>query len=140
MRKNRYYNQLSATEISVADACMKSELVGLDYKHPIRTLHLLAWNDYAAGKFAYDGPTFSKRKFYATEFELAAFIHDWRNSLGFVSYAIDNEMFSIMITCNYRLELILQRYLLTRFTFLNIIRHKIKGTFKAEKPQFYYVL
>lgn len=140
MRKNRYYKELTSTEIQVADSCMKSELVGLDSNHPVRMLHMLAWNDYSAGKFSYDGPTFSKRRHVATEFELAAFIHDWRNSIGFVSYAMDDEMFAIMITLNYRLELIKQRYLLTRFTFLNVWRHKIKGTFKAKKPQYYYSL
>lgn len=140
MRKNRLYSELTEVEIRVADAVMKAEMVGLDFKHPVRLLHLMAWKDFKADKFRFDGATFSKRRNAATEFEIAALVHDWRNSNGFVSYEVDEEMFSIMIALNYKLNLILQRYFLTRFTFLNIIRHKIKGTFKNEKPKNIYLI
>lgn len=134
MRKNRLYSELSEREQRVADACLKTELWGLDFKHPLRLLHLEVWQSYQADKFKYDGPTFSKAKHKATVFELAALVHDFRNSMGYVGKKVDREMFDIMITCNYPLELIIQRWLLTRFTFLNLWRHKLKGTFKSSKP------
>lgn len=134
MRKNRKYSELSEIEKQVADACMKAELRGLDFKHPIRLLHLLAWKDYQADLFSYDGPTFSRAWNTATPFEIAALIHDWRNSNGYVSKEIDQEMFDIMITLNYKLKFILQRWLLCRFTSLNIVRHLFKGNLHLSNP------
>lgn len=134
MRKDRLYTDFTELEASVADACLKSELWGLDFKHPLRLLHHELWESFKRGEFRYDGPTFSKSKHSSTIFELAALNHDRRNSEGYVGKAVDREMFDIMITCNYPLELIIERWFLTRFTFLNVWRHKWKGTFKASKP------
>jgi hypothetical protein len=133
MRKNKLYSELTELEKQLADSYMKSELKNLDFKHPIRLLFHYAWEDYKADKFTFDGATFSKKWHTATSFEIAALVHDWRNSMGFVGYAVDREMFDVMITLNYGLPYIIQRYILTRFTFLNIIRHRIKGTFKGSK-------
>lgn len=134
MREDRLYSQLTESEQRVADACLKAELWGLDFKHPLRSLHLKVWESYKADEFKYDGPTFSKSKHSTSEFELAALVHDWRNSAGYVGKEVDREMFDIMITLNYPLELIEERWILTRFTFINVWRHKIKGTFRKSKP------
>ena len=138
MRKNRLYSQLSAHEIFVAENFMRDEMRGLDYKHPIRTLFMLAWEMYKADCFKYDGPTFAKRRHQQTDFEIAALVHDWRNSFGYVGKDVDREMFNIMISLNYPKGLIIQRYWLTRFTFINVIRHWIKGTLKKSNPQNLY--
>jgi hypothetical protein len=134
MRKDRLYSELTETEKRVADACLKAELWGLDFKHPLRLLHLHVWDAYQRNEFRYDGPTFSKSRHETTEFELAALVHDWRNATGYVGKEVDREMFDIMIALNYPLELIIQRLLLTRLTFLNVWRHKLKGTFRNSKP------
>jgi hypothetical protein len=140
MRKDRLYSELTEKEKLVADACLKAELWGLDFKHPLRLLHLHVWDAYQNEEFRYDGPTFSKSKHDATVFELAALVHDFRNATGYVGKEVDREMFDIMITCNYPLELIIQRWHLTRFTFLNVWRHKLKGTFRNSKPTNLYTL
>jgi hypothetical protein len=138
MRKNKLYSELSLKQRLRAESAMGYELRGLDYKHPIRTLHMLAWETYKTDGFTYDGPTFAKRRHAETDFEIAALIHDWRNSFGYVGKDVDREMFNIMISLNYPYELIVQRYWLTRFTFLNVIRHWIKGTLKNSTPKNLY--
>jgi hypothetical protein len=85
-------------------------------------------------KFSYDGATFLKERNPVTIFEVGAFIHDWRNSKGYVGKEIDNEFLCVMIALNYKPKLIIERWLLMRLTFLNVLRHKIKGTLKNELP------
>lgn len=128
MRKNKWYKDFSPEELNQAYWSMNREMNGLDFKHPIRTLFMYAWEDFKAGKFSYDGPTFVRSRFKSI-WELASFIHDWRNSMGNVGYQVDEEFFSIMITLNYSIHLIIERWLLTRLTFLNVWRHMIKGTY-----------
>ena len=128
MRKNKWYKDFSPEELNQAYWSMNREMNGLDFKHPIRTLFMYAWEDFKAGKFSYDGPTFVRSRF-KSRWELASFIHDWRNANGNVGYQVDEEFFSIMITLNYSIHLIIERWLLTRFTFLNRWRHMIKGTY-----------
>lgn len=108
---------------------MHKEMNGLDLNHPIRTLFMYAWEDFKAGKFSYDGPTFVRSRF-KSRWELASFLHDWRNSMGNVGRKVDNEMFSVMIALNYPIELIIHRWLFCRLTFVNVLRHRIKGTYK----------
>jgi hypothetical protein len=115
------------------------ELHPYSWNSPIRKLLWKAIEDFEAGKFSYDGATFVRERSKSL-FEVAAFIHDWRNSMGYVSYAIDNEMFDIMITLQYRSELIFSRYILTRLTFINVIRHKLRKTFVSSVPDNLYRL
>lgn len=128
MRKNKFHSDFTQAEINSGFEMMHREMNGLDFKHPIRTLFLHAWEDFKAGKFSYDGPTFVRSRF-KSRWELASFIHDWRNSMGNVGCEVDEEFFSIMIALNYPIHLIIERWLLTRFTFLNVLRHKLKGTY-----------
>mgnify|MGYP001569721759 CR=1 FL=1 len=95
--------------------------------------------DFEAGKFSYDGATFVRERSKSL-FEVAAFIHDWRNAMGYVSYAVDREMLDVMITLNYELPLIKWRWLLTRLTFLNIIRHRIMCSYLGANPDDLYLL
>lgn len=128
MRKNKWYKDFSPQELKQAYESMQKEMNGLDFKHPIRTLFMYAWEDFKAGKFSYDGPTFVRSRFKSI-WELATFIYDWRNANGNVGREVDEEFFSIMIALNYPIKLIVERWFFTRFTFLNVWRHMIKGTY-----------
>lgn len=109
---------------------MLSELEALPIHHEIRALFSDAWEDFNEGKFSYDGATFVRERSKSTIFEVCAFIHDWRNSNGYVGSKIDKEFFDNMIALNYSFDLIIERYYLTRLTFINVIRHIILGTYK----------
>ena len=73
---------------------MLQEVVHLTHTHEIVILLLKAIADFEAGKFSYDGATFVKERSKSL-FEVAAFIHDWRNAMGYVGKQIDQEMFDI---------------------------------------------
>jgi len=132
MRPNLKYKDLSAQEAYDMEQILYKEIESLDRNHVLTLLLEEALWHYKLGLWSYDGPTFSKapRGFW----EVASFIHDWRNSMGYVGYYIDDEMFAIMIYLNYPLFSIRQRYILTRFTFLNMFRYWIKGNLKKSKP------
>jgi len=132
MRLNVKYKDLSAQEAYNMEQILYKEVEHLHRDHPIRLLLQEAMWDYKISLWSYDGPTFSKAP--KGFWEVASFIHDWRNSMGYVGYYIDDEMFAIMIYLNYPLFSIRQRYLLTRFTFLNMFRYWIKGSLKKSKP------
>jgi len=137
--KNRYIHQISGSEWAEGKSFMFSEVVDLDTYHSVRVLLRQAILDYETGKFSYDGATFVK-EVGTSLFEVAAFIHDWRNSMGYVSKEIDKEMFDIMILLNYPIELIKERLFFTRFTFLNVWRHKLLGNKLKQTPTNLYKL
>lgn len=140
MMKSNYIYQVDKHLWGCAKTNMITELRVLPgLNHPIELLLRKAIADFEAGKFSYDGATFVKERFRSI-FEVAAFIHDWRNSMGYISYSVDQEMFDIMITLNYNLNLIKWRWFLTRFTFLNIIRHKILCSYVDASPPDLYIL
>lgn len=128
MRKNKFHSDFSKAELITGFEMMKRELDVLYFKDPIQNLFFCAWADFQSGKFSYDGPTFVRSRF-KSRWELASFIHDWRNANGNVGREVDNEFFSVMIALNYPIKLIIERWLLTRLTFLNVWRHKLKGTY-----------
>lgn len=137
MTKSRYIYQISKEEWEEGKKFMHVELHPYRWNSPIRKLLSQAICHFEAGKFSYDGATFVKERS-STIFEVAAFLHDWRNSMGYVSYHVDREMLDIMITLNYNLNLIKWRWFLTRFTFLNIIRHRVMCTYVGSKPNDLY--
>ena len=139
MITSRYIYQISKEEWEAGKEFMFSEIQFIRLRSEIRLLLFKAIADYESGKFSYDGATFVRERSKSL-FEVAAFIHDWRNSMGYVSYAIDNEMIDVMITLQYRSELIFSRYILTRLTFINVIRHKLRKTFVASVPDNLYRL
>lgn len=128
MRKNKFYSDFSESELKAGYDKMHRELLIVNYDHLIRLIFVNAWEDFKAGKFSYDGPTFVRSRF-KSRWELASFIHDWRNANGNVGREVDNEFFSVMIALNYPIKLIIERWLLTRLTFVNVWRHKLKGTY-----------
>ena len=137
MTKSRYIYDISLEEWVEGKNFMFLELHPYRWNSPIRKLLYKAIADFEAGKFSYDGATFVKERSKSL-FEVAAFIHDWRNAMGYVSYHVDREMFDVMIALNYNLNLIKWRWFLTRFTFLNIIRHKILCSYVGSKPNDLY--
>ena len=123
--KNKFYKDFTYDQLHFGYSYMQSEMRHLDFKHPIRLLVLLAWDDFTAGKFSYDGATFVRERNCETIFEVASFVHDWRNSMGFVGRKIDNEFFAIMICLNYDAFMIFERMVKTRLIVdLNYLRHK----------------
>lgn len=94
-----------------------------------------AWKDFRNGKFSYDGATFvieNNNNFW----EVAAFIHDWLNGLGYVGKDIDIYFIKIMIALNYSSNRIFERCKWMQWTFINVFWHKVKRTYKSNKlPQ-----
>lgn len=130
----KYYKEFSEAQIKIGYNFMIQELKVLPLAHDIKILFTDAWIDFQTGKFSYDGATFVKERNPITKFEVGAFIHDWRNLTGYIGKEIDNEFMCIMIALNYKPKLITVRWLFMRLTFLNVLRHKIKGTYKNELP------
>jgi hypothetical protein len=130
----KYFKDFTEYELRIGHNYMLNELKVLPILHPIRELFADAWIDFMFHKFSYDGATFVKERNPITIFEVGAFIHDWRNLKGYVGKEIDVEFLSIMIALNYKPKLIIERWLFMRLTFLNVLRHKIKGTYKNELP------
>lgn len=132
--KSKYYNQFTQEEIRIGYNSMCQEIKVLPLGHSVRELFASAWIDFQIEKFSYDGATFVKERNPITIFEVAAFIHDWRNSKGYVGKEIDNEFLCIMIALNYKHNLIIERWLFMKFTFLNVLRHKILGNLNNKSP------
>jgi hypothetical protein len=138
MTKSKFYKDFTTTEIAIGEAIMKSDLVGLPQGHIIRRLYRYAWESFKRNEWSYDGATFVREKYSHSLFEVAAFIHDWRNSMGYVGAYVDNELIDIMICLNYPFKIIITRWFWMRLTFVNVIRHKIKKTYKTNKPTLIY--
>jgi len=138
IRKSKYFNDFLEAEIQIGHNSMMQELKVLPKVHPIKELFASAWIDFSIGKFSYDGATFVKERNPITIFEVAAFIHDWRNSNGYVGEKIDRELLSIMIVLNYKPELIKERIFLLVLTPLNVARHRFLSTYKKGVPSNLY--
>ncbi len=134
IHKSKYYNQFTDEEIRIGYNSMCQEIKILPVAHAIRELFCSAWIDFVMGKFSYDGATFVKERNPITIFEVAAFIHDWRNSNGYVGRKIDRELLCVMIVLNYAPELIKERIFFMVLTPLNIARHRFLSTIKNELP------
>ena len=139
-RKSKYFNDFLEAEIQIGHNSMMQELKVLPKVHPIKELFASAWIDFSIGKFSYDGATFVKERNPITIFEVAAFIHDWRNSKGYVGQKIDREFLCIMIVLNYKPELIIERKLFMLLTPLNVARHRFLSTYKKGVPSNLYQL
>ena len=92
--KSVYVYQLSTKEWEFGKAFMLKEVERLEDDHPIKILLKKAIRDFELGKFSYDGATFVKERSESL-FEVAAFLHDWRNAMGYVSKHVDQEMFAV---------------------------------------------
>lgn len=134
MSPNKTYSQYTPQELDFGFRYMVKELTDANAPDWLWKLWLMVWNDFKKEGFSYDGATFSAERSKETLFEVGAFLHDWLNDLGIVSYTADAFMFRVMILLNYRWNLIVGRWIKTRLTFINIIRHRYKGTYKGKFP------
>lgn len=135
MQKSKFFKDFTDSEISTGYAVMCSELMILPKDHVIRLLFATAWTEFKMNQWSTDGATFVNERFPHCLFELAAFIHDWRNSKGYVGSAIDREFICIMIALNYKPELIFKRRAWMRLTFINVIRHRILKNLQEQQPK-----
>lgn len=91
-----------------------------------------AWKDYKLLGFKYDGATFV-REHNDNYWEVAAFIHDWMNHIGYVGKNVDLYFIQVMITLKYPTRIIFERCKWMQWTFLNVFYHKyIKRDFVAD--------
>jgi hypothetical protein len=88
-----------------------------------------AWESFKKDGWAYDGATFVREKNHQF-WEVAAFIHDMLNEAGYVGRAVDLFFVEIMIALNYPAKEVRRRIVLMQFTFINVLWHKLRGTFK----------
>jgi hypothetical protein len=85
-----------------------------------------AWDSFKSDDWKYDGATFVKEN--NDEFwEVASFIHDWMNCIGFVGKKVDLYFIKIMIALNYNENIIFERCKWMQYTFLNFFRHWVMG-------------
>ncbi len=98
---------------------------------------LKAWDDFVNAEFSYDGATFV-REHEDNFWEVAAFIHDWLNSMGYVGKGIDLYFLEIMRQLDYSTRLIFERSKWMQWTWLNVFNHKyIKRDFvSCEIPEY----
>ena len=135
MTKSKTYNQFTQEELDRGYLSMKLELQNAPKW--LVAFFDKAWSDFKQNKWSYDGATFVPERYKTTLFEVAAFLHDYLNIMGIVSYQADAFMFRVMKLLNYDFKYFVWRWVLTRLTFLNIIRHKYylkdwKGKFPIE--------
>lgn len=132
MKKSRFYNQFSKEQINKGYEFMLLELKNENAPQWLCVLLKNAWLDFENELFSYDGATFVRERSNDTLFEVSAFIHDWLNGMGIVSYEADALMLRIMTILKYKKRFIIWRWLWTRLTIVNIWRHKIKRTYKGK--------
>lgn len=124
LTKSKYHKEYTKHQIDYGYHYMLIELADANAPVWLCELFKLAWEDFESNKFSYDGATFVKERSEKTLFEVASFIHDWLNALGYVSYAVDDLFLEIMRILNYPKRKLIVRWWLTRLTFLNKLRHK----------------
>ena len=90
-----------------------------------------AWESFVADGWTYDGATFVQE--YDGDFwEVAAFIHDWLNSIGYVGKKVDLYFIRLMIQLGYPENIIFERCKWMQWTWINVLNHKfIKRDFIA---------
>lgn len=123
MTKNKYYKDFSKEEIDFGYESMTKELKN-DYTPKwIITLFNHVWKEFKKNKFSYDGATFVKERYDDTLFEVASFIHDYLNYIGYVGKNVDKLFIIIMKTLKYPEKQINKRKCFMKFTFINIFIH-----------------
>lgn len=133
--RNRYYSEFTEKQLLEARVYMLEEIEQApeEYQEKLMGVFFYYWKSFMNGKFTVDGATFideEKDSF----FNIWWFIHDGRNSEGYVGNTIDNEMLDIMTLTNTPAKHFKQAVPLLKLTWLNVIRHFIKGTYKRKNP------
>lgn len=133
--KNRYYYEFSDKELHEGKCYMIEEIeqASKKYQEQLIGVFYYYWRKFMKGEFAVDGATFIDEED-GCFFNIWWFIHDGRNSEGYVSKSVDSEMLDIMILTNTPNKHFKQAIPYLKFTWLNVIRHIIKCTYKRKKP------
>jgi hypothetical protein len=85
-----------------------------------------AWDSFKSEGWKYDGATFVKEQ--SNSFwEVAAFIHDYLNNIGYVGSKVDLYFMKIMIVLKYDEDIISERSRWMTFTFINYFWHWVRG-------------
>lgn len=128
-----YYTNLTQAEVNTIYWELHKQCNGIEW---IEFAFNRAWIDFKKGLFKYDGATFVKENNFKF-WEVASFIHDWLNILGYVGKKVDLYFIKIMIQLNYPENIIFERCKWMQWTWVNKLRHKIKRTFIADSlPDF----
>jgi hypothetical protein len=123
-----YIDTMSEVEIKNAQATLLHQCNDVDW---IKNAFDLAWLDFKDAKFSYDGATFV-REHENNFWEVAAFIHDWLNSIGHVGKGVDLYFIKIMITLNYGEHIIFERCKWMQWTWINVFKHRyLTNSFKS---------
>lgn len=135
MHKNRFHTEFTEKQLLDAKCYMLEEIAiaPKEYQEQLIDLFYHYWRKFLNGDFSVDGATFIAEET-GCFFNIWWFIHDARNSDGYVGKAIDNEMIDIMTLTNTPSKYYRQAVPLLCFTFVNVIRHYFKGTLKSELP------
>ena len=89
-----------------------------------------AWDSFKFEGWKYDGATFVQEQ-NNSYWEVAAFIHDYLNNIGYVGREVDLYFIDIMKTLNYGSNIIFERCKWMQYTFINYFWHWVRG----KKPQ-----
>ena len=131
--KGLYYKDLEEKDKEVIYVSLRSQVKKSKW---IAIAFELSWKDYKNNKFKYDGATFVREN--NNEFwEVASFIHDWLNIIGYVGKGVDLYFIKIMLELRYPENIIFERCKWMQWTFLNVFKHKINGNFvSSDIPNF----
>ncbi|MFB9055050.1 hypothetical protein ACFFVB_18360 [Formosa undariae] len=90
-----------------------------------------AWRNFILYKWDYDGATFVVEN-NGNYWEIAAFIHDYLNQIGYVGKQPDLYFIRIMLALNYGENRIFERCKWMQWTWVNKLRHIIRLKFKGD--------
>lgn len=124
----KYAKDYKLDELNQAYKSMKSECL----EPWVSKAFELAWRDFKANKFSYDGATFVQ-EVGDNYFEVAAFIHDWLNVMGYVGKEVDLYFIDVMRACKYPSNIIFERCKWMQYTWINVLLHRIKGNKTVNK-------
>ena len=127
------FNQLSERERDIAYYEMLIQCNGI---HWINRAFEKAWESYKKDNWKFDGATFvDEHNDYF--WEVAAFIHDWLNHIGYVGKQPDLYFLKIMIELDYSENMIFERCKWMQWTFFNTFWHWLRGRHKGDDiPEF----
>ena len=122
--KGWYYKELTEKQKTLSYEYMKAEcsLIWID------KVFEEAWEAYTLNKFKYDGATFVREN-RDIFWEVASFIHDWLNIIGYVGTVVDLYFLQIMFELDYPKSIQRERYKWMQWTFLNVLIHKVRGNY-----------
>lgn len=134
--KNRYSYEFSKNALNEGKKYMYAEILvaPVEYQEQLTRVLDYYWSKFINNEFTVDGATFIDEE-EGCFFNIWWFIHDGRNSEGYVSKKVDNEMIDIMVLTDTPAKHFKQAIPYLKFTWANVFRHFIKGTLKYRTPK-----